>query len=451
MSGLTHTLDIARRALMAQQSVISVLGHNVANANTEGYTRQVAHLETVAPSAWGTNTFGNGVTMSEVQRKRDQSLDSELRRDMSSLGRWQMRSRRLSSLEVILNEPSDSGLGATMDAFWASWIDLASDPADVTRRANTREQSEIMANRFNALTRQVEQIGVDIDAEVRTRTDQFNLALSELKETNSLIQKSVLQGLEPNDLLDRRDQILDQMAELVGITYGTRDDGTAFVKAGSVLILDQTTYRPLEAVTRPDETGAESVRIEVKTIGEIDIDNGILGGLLEMRTETIPDFIERVDALASGIIDQVNALHRTGPSQVDFFSGTGAADMSLSSDISESLALLNTSTTGLAGDNDIALAIGGVRNQQIMNNGSSTPNEYWINLVGQVGIVNREAGFQEEGLELTTQALQEHRDSISGVSLDEEMGNIVIAQQSYMAAVKLFEISGNMMDALLAI
>ena len=112
---------------------------------------------------------------------------------------------------------------------------------------------------------------------------------------------------------------------------------------------------------------------------------------------------------------------------------------------------MNTATTGLAGDNDIALAIGGVRNQQIMNNGSSTPNEYWINLVGQVGIVNREAGFQEEGLELTTQALQEHRDSISGVSLDEEMGNIVIAQQSYMAAVKLFEISGNMMDALLAI
>ncbi len=451
MPGLSHTLDVARRALAAQQSVISVLGHNVANANTKGYTRQVAHLSSVAASSWGTDSFGNGVEMDSVIRQRDNSLDNELRRDKGDLGFWDTRARRLSRLEVIVNEPSEGGLGATMDAFWTSWMDLANDPSDITRVANTRAQGEIMAYRFNTLIGQVEQVGRDIDTEVITRVDEYNLALSEIKGLNTMIRQSVLRGLTPNDLLDRRDLILDTLSELGGINYGTRDDGTVFIRLGSILILDDTTHRPLQAVVESDDDGYESVRLELSMIGEVEMENGIIGGLLQMRQETIPEFNDKIDTLAMGIKEQVNLLHHSGPSMVNFFEGESAAEMHLAPEIAGNMNLINTSTTGLDGDNDIALAIGAIRNGKILNSNSSTPNEFWNSTVGQIGIVNREATFQKEGLELTTQALSEQRDSISGVSLDDEMGNIIIAQQSYMAAVKLFEISGLLMDALMAI
>ncbi len=451
MPGLTHALDIARRAMAAQQSIMSVIGHNVANANTPGYTRQVANLAAEVPSQWGTVSFGNGVSIESVQRKRDVCLDQELRLDMAGLGRWQCRAGRLTALEDMINEPSDASLGAAMDAFWNSWSELSSDPDDMTRRAAVREQGRSLSASFQNLVQRLGQVGRGIDSEIQIRAAEFNLILSNLRELNVQVRETELRGLTANDLRDRRDLLLDQMSQLAPVTYSESDDGVLSVRLATTLVLNLTVYRPLEALVEEELAGGGRITLQIEGQGSLEFEGGSLGGLIEMRRETIPALIEEIDLLASDMISGINGLHRAGPSRVDFFAGTGAEDMAVSAEIEENLEAINTSTSGLPGDNDIALAITQLRDSRIVAMGTATPREYWDSVVGRLGVTSRQAQFQEESLTLTTQALEQRRRAGSGVSLDEEMANILIAQQAFVAAVRVYEAVGDMMDVLMGI
>ena len=449
MQGLTHALDIARRAMIAQQTAMTVIGHNIANANSEGYTRQVAHLTAEVPSVWGTLSFGNGVALESVIRKRDLSLDNELRREMSSHGRWLTRSSKLKSLEQILNEPSDTGLGAALDAFWASWAELSNSPDDMTRRAMVREEGRILSHRFNTLDQRMQQMADGIDSEIRSGVDEFNLLLGELRAVNTSVREAELRGVSPNDLRDRQDLILDRMSELSGIAYGERENGSLFVRVGSTLVLDEAVFRPLEAVIHDLPDGSRQIPIHRDRGEEVEIDEGFLGGLLEMRRESLPEYMAAIDTLAVGVIDQVNSLHSAGPSGVDFFQGTDATDMRLAREVDEDLLLINASTSGLPGDNDIALAMAQLGSQRFLAGGTTSPEEYWNGMVGRLGVASREARFQEESLQISRDALDQQRMAKSGVSLDEEMTEILRVRQAYLAAVKLVEVTDQLMDSLM--
>lgn len=451
MPGLSHTLDIARRAMSTQQSVMSVIGHNIANVNTPGYSRQVARLAPEPASAWELQSFGNGVGIDAVQRKRDLCLDSEIRQDMANLGRWSQRASRMELLEDVIAEPSEIGLSATMDAFWAAWSELSSAPDDMTRHATVRENGRLLAYRFQTLVDRFERTGEDIDSEIVTRVDEFNLILGDVGNLNTLIKESELRGVSSNDLRDRRDLLLDQMSALAPITYVERDDGVVTIRLDHVNILDEATQRSLVAATGASADGSGAVTLEIEGGFTPVVESGELGGLLELRSETIPDFIAEVNTLAGAVIEQVNAIHRTGPSQVDFFSGTDASTIAVSVEIENDIRLINSSTSGLPGDNDIALAISQLSDARIISGNTTSPREYWDSVVGRLAVASREAQFQEESLSLTTQTLTTRRESSSGVSLDEEMAEILIAQQSYMAAVKVFEAASDMMDQLMMI
>ncbi|MBU1495193.1 MAG: flagellar hook-associated protein FlgK, partial [Actinobacteria bacterium] len=351
-------------------------------------------------------------------------------------------------LEQMLAEPSDAGLGATIDNFFTSWADLASDPSASTRRATVREQGRILADRFGNLARQVERMRTEISQELRVEVEQFNLTLSEIKTISGSIRASGLRGLGARDLEDRRDALLDELARVTDISYGTREDGDFYLRVDGKLLMDESTFRPLELV-KSDVGAAESkCSLRIGTGTPVDTGNGSLGALFELHDETLPDFMDKIDDLAKTLIDNINAIHRSGPSRADFFAGDNAASMSLSADIESSLSAINTSTTGLAGDNDIALAIAQLRDAGILTEGTASPIEYWSGVVGRVGVISREAQVQEETLGLTSQALEGRREESNGVSLDEEMANLIQTQQVYLAAVRLFEIAGDMMDVL---
>jgi len=451
MPGLSHTLDVARRAMSAQQATMSVIGHNVSNVGTEGYSRQVANLTAAAPSLWEEQAYGNGVEMAGVLRKRDRLLDRELRQDFANLGRWTTRSARFATLESVINEPSESSIGAAMDEFWGAWSELSSAPDDMTRRATVREQGQVLTYRFHTLTDRIGELSEDIDREIITRTDEFNLIISEVKELNAQIAEAELRGLAPNDLYDRRDVLLDQVSELASVTVGENDDGTVYLRLGGRTLVDQGIYHPLTAGIEHNADGTSSVIIRLIEGPDLDIENGILGGLIEMREETLPTFISSIDTLAATLIESVNARHRAGTSSVPFFQGRDAASIEVAPEIVTDLRNVNTSTSGLAGDNDVALAIAGLRDSRIVASGSQTPREYWESLVGRTGVASREARFQEESLTITRDALLQERSSISGVSLDEEMANILLVQQAYVAAVRIFEVVNDMMDVMLGL
>ncbi len=451
MPGLSHALDIARRAMMAQQSVLSVIGHNVANTNTEGYTRQVARLVQETPTLGLTQGFGNGVRVDGVDRKRDLVLDQELRQELGDLGRWEARAQRLETIEGIVNEPSDASLSAAMDEFWNAWSELSSDPDDQTRRAVVREQGRVLAYRMQTMVGRLEQLGRDIDNEIATRADEFNLILSDLRNLNTMIKEATLQGDPANDLHDRRDLLLDQLSQLASVTYGEREDGVLYVRLDHTIILDDAQFRPLAVQATQNERGQRQVSIKLPNGTVPEVASGELGALLELREDTLPDFVAQLDTLAAALIDEVNRIHRAGPSGADFFFGAGAGDIAVSARVEAKLAAINTSTSGLPGDNDIALAIVGLRDARLMQSGSIGLRDYWSNVVGRLGIASREASFQRESVTVTSQALQERRASQSGVSLDEEMATLLSTQQAYLAAVKIFQAVEDMMDVLMSI
>ncbi len=451
MPGLSHTLDIARRAMTAQQGVLSIIGHNVANTNTPGYTRQVARLVQEVPGAWDQQVFGNGVSLDGIDRKRDRVIDQELRQDFGELGRWESRAKRLETMEGIINEPSDSSISAAMDEFWNAWSELSGDPDDQTRRVVVREQGRVLVYRFQTMRDRMMQLGQDINNELDVRVDEFNLILGDLRNLNTLIKESELQGNPANDLRDRRDLLLDQLSKLASVSYGERDDGVLYVRLDHSLILDEGTFRPLQVQLEEDPWGGSRLQVALATGAIPEIASGEMGGLIEFRGQILPDFMSDLDQLASGIITEVNRLHQAGPSGSDFFGGSGLMDIDVAPEIEDNLNYINPSTSGLPGDNDIALAISQLRDARVMLSGSASFREYWNGMVGTVGVTSREASFQQESLELTTESLIERRNSAGGVSLDEELTNMLAAQQAYIAAVKVFQAAEDMMDVLMSV
>jgi flagellar hook-associated protein 1 FlgK len=432
MPGLTHTLDIARRALMTHQAALSVIGHNIANASAPGYTRQIAKLEAEAPQRWGSRDWGNGVTLASITQRRSLFLDQRVRSELAGQGGWRMRATVLGQVEQLFNEPSETGLGAVMDGFFAAWSELSSNPEDAALRANALAQSEVMAERFRDLGARFSRLASELSAQLDVELADFNARLEQVADVSEQIADLEAGGGRANDLRDRRAVLLDEMSTLADVQWSERADGGLTLRVGGNLAFDASGARPLR---RADLTGA--------------ITGGSIGALVELRGETLPELRGRLDRLAQDLITQVNALHRAGPSQLDLLAGSGAGDMAVNPALLEDPSGLNVSTSGLEGENDIALAIAQLRDARIIDFLDATPGEFWSAFVGRLGTLAAEAGFQAENAELASAAAETERSGQQGVSLDEEMAAMISTQHAYLAAARVFDVAGQMMEALL--
>ncbi len=449
MPGISHTLEIARQALATQQGVLSIIGHNVANANSPGYSRQVAHLETARPTQVGNLIWGEGVTLSAIERKRAQFVDSQLRQESSGLGRWQTRAAILSRVESLLAEPSDEGLAAALDDFWAAWSELSSSPQDASLRSAVRERGRILTEMFRRTDSALARIATDVDAEIRSGADELSQRLTALADLNRRIRTAEGGGATASDLRDQRDLLLDELAALADVRWGEREDGTVAVRLAGVLLVDGDQARPLEARTIAAGDGTTRVTLSVTGSAEVEIEGGSLGGLLELREETLPGLRAGVSLLAHDLAAQVNALHRTGPSGTDFFSGSSASDLALAPAIAADAGAVNVSSSGTPGENDLALAIAQLQDARIIDHQTATASDYWSGFVGRAGTIAAEAQFQEESANLALEALEAQRQSTQGVSLEEEMAAMITTQQAYLAAARVFDVTSSLFDALL--
>ncbi len=451
MPGLTHTLEIARRAMLAHQSVLGVISHNVANANSPGYTRQAARLEPDRPMLWGTHNWGNGVIVDAIERKRDIFLDKEIRGEISNLGHWETKTKVLDRIEEIFNEPSDTGLSAALDAFWTAWSELSSNPEDRALRVALRERARTLTERFRGVVVSLRELGEDADADMEVRVGEFNSYLRVLAELNVKIPEAQLRGHNANDLRDQRDLLLDKMSQLARITYSEDEDGVLKVRLGGIVILDRNVVRELEVVSERAEGGSWRKTVRLPDGFTTNIEDGAIGAILDLRHQTIPELEQEISVLARDLAQHVNQIHRKGPSGVDFFQGESAWDISVSPKIEADPMAINVSTSGLSGDNDIALAIAGLRDERIIDGGTLTPTEYWNGFIARLGTINQEARFQEETAMSLKEALEFRRQSAMGVSLDEEMAEMVRTQHAFVAAARLFAMAHDMIQVLFEI
>jgi flagellar hook-associated protein 1 FlgK len=442
-----YGLQTSLRGLVAQQRLLDTTGHNIANASTQGYSRQTAQLvasSALVVPAGATSTgsgasIGSGVDVQKYTRIRDQFLDLQYRGQNTNLQEWSARANGLDSAELSLAEPGENGLNQQLSNFWDSWTAVANHPTDPAAKQALVEQANSVADTLSGIRTQMTsaqsaaQAQYDDIARPASGSDQGGQVAqiaTELADLNKTISGYVTAGDPPNDLMDRRDVLLDQLSGYGQISVENLDSGST-----NVSFVDKITGTTYPIVSDQTATwgGPPS--------GDNWSPGGQLGGLLGVAQSpggTIDGYLNSLDTIADSLASKVNAAY--GGS---FFtvgspsSATLAVDPTLTADPTSLVA-----GTGAAGSNDVALAVAQLR-------GDAQVDGAYGAFVAQVGANVSEAERQQTNAQTLTDSVSDRRDSVSGVSMDEEMSNMVKFQRAYQASARAMTTMDDMLDVLI--
>jgi flagellar hook-associated protein 1 FlgK len=453
-------IETTLRGLLAQQRSLDVSGHNIANANTVGYTRQRAELAASRPLDIGPQgLLGSGVDLTNFVRVRDDFIDVQLRAQTLLKGAADAREDGLAQVELVLNEPSDRGLSTQISRYFAAWQDLAGAPENMATRQALVESARGMAEGFANLAGQLDTIRTQTAGAVTNTVDEANSLGRDLLALNEAIKAAQAVGHEPNDLKDQRDVVLDKLGVIGSV--GVKDDdgdGAVTVTVNGVTLIDGTTLRTLS-----ESGGLLSNDAPTPESATLTPELGKLGGLVELRDRTLPGYRASLDALAGTLIAQTNAIHgggtdvngvvRPGGYGLDgvggrpFFSGTDAASIAVAA-LPEQVAA--ASATGKPGDPSNAQLIAAIRTDATLAPlAGATIADAYAQLVTQIGSDSREAQRAAENGKVLSDALENRRQSVSGVSIDEEMTNLVRFQRGYQASARALNAMDEMIDLLI--
>lgn len=466
-------LQIGLTGLRAHRRSMEVAGHNVANAATEGYSRQEVLLEPFIQRniTVQAGTSGLGVRVQDVRRVRDRFIDAVLRGEQARKAAFEAEKLVLDHIQVLVGEPSDSGIQAALNDFWSSWHDLASDPHLISARATVMEKGRTLASLFRNLGVQLDAVAHDIEVDIKATVARVNYLSAEIARITLEIQRALARHEPLGDLLDKRDLMLDEITDLTGATVTLKDAESVRVAVGGLPLVDGQVLYEIEAVFT--STGTEfrwkpvsspSGQYEVMTAM-----GGRLAGLKAARDESVYGFKTELEGLFRDFVDQVNQQHAQGyhlysnagdpaPDPADpqnwFFSVGDPADYLGSVEVDAAIiadpGYIRASTAAgdpLNGRNALALAdlIEGE------NNPSNVPtfNETWQGIVGALGVRAQKIRSGMTTQELLVKELANRKDSISAVSTDEEMANLIRFQHAYDACARVITVADEMLDTII--
>jgi flagellar hook-associated protein 1 FlgK len=456
--------NVAKTALTTQQKALDITANNIANVNTEGYSRQRVNMEQNEPVRYEGGTLSTGVQANRViQHIYDRFINAQMADAESDLGRWESELETLEKAELMFDEMSGYGLNDAMSQFWNSWQELSNTPSGFTERATLIGNTQNLTDRFNTLYNDLTQVQSDSDSSIVGAVNDINSLTGEIADLNLLIVDAETGGHSANDFRDQRDLKLQELSGLIDINSFEDGDGyLTITTANGNTLVDRTRSWDLTTATNSD--GFEDVYWESSTgtlenITE-DISTGKLKGWIDARDESIPDYLARLDEMAATIIDQVNDLHDDGLTLADppddtgilFFTGTGASNIGLNADIADNSNLIAAalSTEAAPGGNGNATAIADLQNTMLMSGGTSTIDDFYNALASDVGNDVYQAQVNADHQSTVSLQLETYRNEISGVSLDEEMVDLVQFQSAYNAAAKLVSAVDEMLESLIA-
>ena len=459
MSDIYGIMSLAGQALMTQQLAISVTSHNIANVNTPGYSRQQLIMTTNTPLDSSIGLIGNGVSGEAIERIYDRFLSAQISNESQELGRWDAQKDAVELVEIIFNEADGSGLSQSMSKFWDAWQSLTNNPAGTTERQVLVTASQVLATTFNYLSSDLSQSRQDLDLAIQATVADINRLSEQLADLNEKIISSEAGSLSANDYRDQRDLVLKELSELIdtntfedanGAVSVLVANGRPLVTAGQFWQLStETNAAGLQDVVWVDQAGNTT---NITT----DISGGKLKGYLEVRDGIIVDYINRLDTLAQTLMTDVNSAHQSGfaldgSAGEVFFAGTGAADLEVNPNIAGNPVLVAAAADALTvpGDNRKAIEIANLQYQLVMSANTGTYNDYYSSLVRDAGneVLISDAYYNHQSNMLAQ--LENQRESVSGVSLDEEMINLIKFQNAYTAAAKLITTADEMMQTIL--
>lgn len=469
-------LDIGAKGLTAQQTALNLVAHNIANANTQGYTRQDVIMEASPPVKVLAGYVGTGVEITEFRRIREAFLDVQMRTENKNLGEWEVKNDILGKLEVIFSEPSETGLRSVMDQYWEAWQDLSNNPESTAVRTNVKEAGVTLVNTFNTMDSQFFDLQIDINKGIELKVNEINSTARQIQDLNQQIIKAEGTGAKANDLRDKRDLLLEQLSKLIAVDAVEDQDGAVNVTVGGKNLVTRGTLAELKFTDNPvDPTQAELEWIDPTSgisQGEARITGGTLKGYLDSRDTVIPFYRNNLDTLAKSVAVEVNTVHRLGygidaayTHNIDFFTKIAPADdfstkniqvnPDIVNDINKIAAAMDYDATAVApdppvlkGDGANALDLAQLKNKLTMNANIATFDDYYRATIGQLGVQAQEAQNMVDGRTLLIQQIENKRESVSGVSLDEEMTNMIRFEHAYNAAARVINAMDEMLDVI---
>lgn len=459
MTSTFFGLEIARRGLIAQRLAMDTVAHNLANANTEGYTRQEAvHVaenpytipvrdQKVIPGQLGT-----GVTVSDIRRIRDNILDAHVRRALGDAGYWEERSDALARVEALFPEPGEYGIQQAIAKFFNYWQDLNASPQDLGLKAAVREAGEELASMIRVTYAQLEENYNGLKDTLQDKVAEINNVAEEIRGINEAIARLGSADYKANDLMDRRDLLLDKLAAIGEVEATALPNGQLEVKLyGSVLVSGTTVNAASGSFDGNDHfiltIGTDVIDITLKADANAP---GALCGL-ESARQKVKGYMGDLDKLSSALRDKVNAAHGYSagppPAGVAFFNpnSTGAADFALDPAI-----LADASKI----DGTKALAVAELRDDPTVDvNGDGQPDVtfevFYTQLVTRIGTDVSGAAERVKGARAVREQLENLRQSVTGVSIDEELTKLTQFQYAYQASARVVTVLDDLLDTII--
>lgn len=459
---INRLMDIGKSALFTAQQAISVAGHNIANVNTPGYSRQQVTLAENRPENGSPGQIGTGVHAESIRRSFDSFVEEQLLASRERLGEFTASSNALARLEPLFGDANNLGIGAGLNEFFGALQDVATNPSDLSARTVFLSKATALAGRFNQFAAALTSAQQSIDRQVGQTITDVNRLTSQIAGLNTKIAAAESSGQQANDLRDERGVALINLGALIEISSIEDATGqlTVFAGRGHVLVDKERTYQ-LIAVPDLSNNGLLDVRYDLgggaTTSLTSVIQSGRLKGLLDVRDQTIPSLRASLDTLASEVVTQVNQQHRLGfgldgSTNQDFFAPTGttASTMAVSLANVRQIAVSSTAA-GVPGNNANALALAGLRNTTFAPFGNVTFQEYYSTIAGSFGSTVQGVEGSLRAQQILHDQLTSQRASISGVSMDEELANLLQYQRIFEAASRMIVIADELFQTILSI
>ncbi|MDX2030116.1 MAG: flagellar hook-associated protein FlgK [Blastocatellia bacterium] len=451
--------EIGRRALRAGQLGISVAGQNIANVNTPGYARQRAQLSASAPDTGGVKLTGAGVTIDGVRALRDQFIETRLQTETGISGRLEAKRDALAPVDAAFND-AGAGIHSAMVGFFGAFRDLEARPASVPLRAEVVARAESLATAFRGTRGRLDGIRADNDAALRSTVDEVNSLAARVADLNVRIDVAESANGGAAELRDQRGELVRRLTELTGARSTETEDGhvALTIGDGQAIVLGATAFTLTAESAPPDGLAVLTLDGQPATI-----DDGSLRGLQEAISE-IGGHLASLDQLAESLASRVNALHASG-ADLDGNAGTAlfvasgggtvtAANIGIAAAIKSAPQRVVAAAAGAgSGDASVARAIAGLLGDRssIIGASAGSYESFYVSLVTEAGAGVRST---EDAL-VTQQAIlaqtQAQRESVSGVSLDEEAINLLQFQKAYEAAARFLRVADEMTQTILSL
>lgn len=523
MSGIFNTFHTAVKGMSAQQTAINTSSHNISNANTEGFSRQRVELQAErAYNLKGVGQIGTGVDIKSIIRIRDTFLDLQIRNENGISGEYNARKEVLDQVEMIFLEPTDTGLGQTMSEMWNSWQELSKYPESSNTRTIVAQKTLNFTDSINHMSMQLEDLTTDTISEIEKVVYDIHSILTQVDNLNQEISKIKIKGQEPNDLMDQRDLLMDNLSDLIEYKYTEDNNGNINISISGKNMLSNSAenelsvvksieklpsgeyrvylsqkgdvlkdkiffttnnpskYSPGDVVTNKSEKALGSNPLTESDVSQIAVDKGEIKGYHSALKE-IQGYSSNLDQLAKTIAKVVNTVHSDDGKGIEFLVFKDLNDDGSPDNIAKSITvnskivddaskiLAGKEPTSPSGDGSRALAIAQLRNGSFILNDSYDPSSgydddlmtikneengatfenYYKDTVIELGISTQQAKRMIENQTALIGQLEQRKESISGVSIDEEVANLVKFQHSYQANAKVIATLTEMLDTLI--